>query len=119
MVYQQGASVPNDAMKAPVSPKSPRNTAGMKRWLPLFFEDEEETTKKVKRIKPAKVIAQASDDERSPTPEVERGSPSPEVQIVEPSSGKRWKGKGISAVAELDMVPQEITKHGYPECYDK
>lgn len=28
---------------------------------------------------------------------------------------KRRRGKGVSAVAEMDMVPQEITKHGYPE----
>jgi hypothetical protein len=69
----------------------------------------------VKRAKSAKVVAQVSDDKRSPSPEVKRASPSPEVQVAEPSSGKRRKGKGASTVAGLDMVPQDVTKHGYPE----
>jgi hypothetical protein len=35
--------------------------------------------------------------------------------VVGTSAMKRRRGKGVSAVAEMDMVPQEITKHGYPE----
>jgi hypothetical protein len=61
----------------------------MKQWLPLFSEDEEETPKKTKKAKPAKMTAPVSDDNRSPSPEVEIGSPLPKVQIVEPSSGKQ------------------------------
>lgn len=56
-----------------------------------------------------------SEEERSPSPTVEAPSPSPEAQVVEPTPGKRRKGKGGSAVAEMDTVPQEITKHGYSE----
>jgi hypothetical protein len=34
---------------------------------------------------------------------------------MEPHSVKRRKAKGSSAVSELDLIPQAVTKHGYPE----
>ena len=56
-----------------------------------------------------------SEEERTPSHTIEAPSPSPELQVVEPTPGKRRKGKGGSAVAAMDMIPQEITNHGYLE----
>jgi hypothetical protein len=81
----------------------------------LFSEEEEETPKRAKKATPAEPANVPSEEDRSPSPTIEAASPSPEVQPVEPTSGKRRKGKGVSAVAEMDMTPQEITKHGYSE----
>jgi hypothetical protein len=83
--------------------------------LPLFSEDEEDTPKRPKKAKKVGTPRVVSDVERSPSPTIDPASPSPEVQAVEPSSGRHWKCKGASAVAELDQTPQEITKHGYSE----
>jgi hypothetical protein len=94
------------------SPKPPNPEVGSKRRKPLFSEDEEETPRRPKKPKKATVV---SEDDRSPSPTIEARSPSPEVPVVEPSSGKRRKGKGGSAVAGMDSIPQEITKHGYSE----
>jgi hypothetical protein len=80
--------------------------------VPLFSDDEDETPKFAKFVK---ISMPVSDDERSPSPGVNDRSPSPEVQVVESSSGRKRRGKGGSAVAEMDQTPQDITKHGYPE----
>jgi hypothetical protein len=91
------------------------NPGGTKRRLPLFAEDEADPPKAAKKVKLSKTFVQSSDEDRSPSPADGVRSPSPEVQVVESSSGKRRKGKGASAVAELDMVLQGILKHGYSE----
>jgi hypothetical protein len=54
------------------------------------------------------------DDERSRSPSVEVRDPSPASPVPEPVVGKQRRGKGGSAVAGLDLTPQDITKHGYP-----
>jgi hypothetical protein len=88
------------------------NVAGTKRRQPLLSEDEDETPKTSKKARKAAVV---SEEERTLSPTIEARSPSPEAQVAEPTPGKRRKGKGGSAVAEMDAIPQEITKHGYSE----
>jgi hypothetical protein len=87
---------------------------GTKRRLPLFSEEEDETPKKHKKPKPTKTVAVPSEDERSRSPSVEVREPSPASPIPEQVVGRQRRGKGVSAVAELDSTPQDITKHGYP-----
>jgi hypothetical protein len=82
--------------------------AGTKRRLFLSSDDEEHTPKKAKNSPKAK-SSKCSDDDRDDS------SPSPEPPAVEPPSAKRRKAKASSAVSELDMTPQAVTKHGYPE----
>jgi hypothetical protein len=94
------------------SPKAPANASGLKRPLPLFSEDKDETPKRSKKAKKAAVV---SEEERTPSPTIKAPSPSPEIQLVESTSGKRQKGKNVSAIAKLDMPPQDISKHGYLE----
>jgi hypothetical protein len=88
---------------------------GVKRRFPLFSDEEDETPKKPKKPRPTKVVVVPSDDERSRSPSVEVREPSPASPIPEQAAGKQRRGKGVSAVAELDLTPQDITKHGYPE----
>jgi hypothetical protein len=87
---------------------------GTKRRLPLFSEEEDETPKKHKKPRPTKTVVVQSEDEQSRSPSVEVREPSPASPVPEQVVGKQRKGKGASAVAELDMTPQDITKHGYP-----
>jgi hypothetical protein len=88
---------------------------GPKRRLPLFSEEEDETPKKPKRPKLAKTVAVQSEDEQSRSPSVEVREPSPASPVPEQGAGRQRRGKGVSAVAELDSTPQGITKHGYPD----
>jgi hypothetical protein len=91
------------------TPNAPPLVVGTKRRLFLSSDDEEQTPKKMKNSPKAKSSTKGSDDER------DESSPSPEPLAVEPSSAKRRKAKASSAVSELDMTPQAVTKHGYPE----
>jgi hypothetical protein len=95
---------------APIAPTSNVHTlvVGTKRRLFLSSEDEDPTPKKAKNSPIAK-SSKGSEDER------DESSPSPEPPAVEPPSAKRHKAKASSAVSELDMTPQAVTKHGYPE----
>jgi hypothetical protein len=92
------------------------NLAGTKRRLFLSDDDDEENTPKKPRPSP-KVVASEKDSEelRDRSPTVERASPSPEPEVLEPPAGRRRKPKGSSAVSELDLIPQAVTKQGYPE----
>jgi hypothetical protein len=74
----------------------------------LSSNDKDPTLKKAKTSPIAK-SSKGSEDER------DESSPSPEPPAVEPPSAKRRKAKASSAVSELDMTPQAVTKHGYPE----
>jgi hypothetical protein len=98
-------------VRAPSAP--PANVSllvvGTKRWLFLLSDDEEQTPKKSKNAPKAKSSTKGSDGER------DKLSPSPEPPVVEPPSAKHRKAKGSSAVSELDLTPQAVTKHGYPE----
>jgi hypothetical protein len=87
----------------------PPPVVGTKRRLFLSSDDEEQTPKKVKDAPKPKSSTKGSDGERGDS------SPSPEPPAVEAPSAKRRKVKGSSAVSELDLTPQPVTKHGYPE----
>jgi hypothetical protein len=116
---QRKGSVPKGPPKGSVqrspSPKWPTASGGAKRRLPLFSDDKDDTPQWAKKVKPAKATTLISDGERSPSREIEERSPLPEIPVVGTSSAKRRRGKGVSAMAEMDSIPQEITKHGYPE----
>jgi hypothetical protein len=98
------------------APNVQLNVGGTKRRLFLSDDDDEENTPKKPKTSP-KVIASPKDseDQREPSPTVERASPSPEPEVPEPSAGRRRKAKGSSAVSEMDLTPQAVTKQGYPE----
>jgi hypothetical protein len=97
------------------APQVTPSVSGRKRRLFLSSDDEERTPKKGKTSVAIETPKPDSEDRRSPSPTVERVSPSPEPEVLEPPAGKRRKGKGSSAVSELDLTPQAVTKHGYPE----
>jgi hypothetical protein len=96
------------------SPKPP-SVLGTKRRLPLFSEEEDETPKRSKKSQATRTVVAPSEDEESRSPSVEAPDPSPASPVPEPVVGKQRRGKGASAVAGLDTMPQEITKHGYPD----
>jgi hypothetical protein len=96
------------APSAPPAKVSPLVVA-TKRWLFLSSDDEEQTPKKPKSAPKAKSSTKGSDGER------DESSPSPEPPAVEQPSAKRRKAKASSAVSELNLTPQAVTKHGYPE----
>jgi hypothetical protein len=96
-----------------VAPAVVEPLQGTKRRLFLSSDDEERSPKKAKGSTVAVTPTRVPKDRRSPSPTVEPASPSPEPEVVDLPSAKRRRGKGGSAVSEMDMTPQAITKHGY------
>jgi hypothetical protein len=91
------------------SPNAAAPVTATKRRLFLSSDDEGNTPKRPKNRANARSSTKGSEDER------DASSPSPEPVVVEQPSAKRRKPKGSSAVSELDLTPQAVTKHGYPE----
>jgi hypothetical protein len=96
-----------------MAPTGGESLQGTKRRLFLSSDDEERTPKRTKASMVAMTPSQVPKDRRSPSPTIKPASPSPEPEVVEPPSAKCRKGKGGSAVSEMDMTPQAITKYGY------